>query len=278
MNPRIVRADGDNRDLEGCLSIPGYVAYVTRREKVWVVAQNRHGKKIKVAGSGLLSRGMQHEIDHLDGRLYIDYLDSLDELISTEQGDDEDEEGLIGSRAHRRRVSDGAAAEPSTVVRAVFFGSGSFAVPILDALVALPGIRVEAVVSAPDRPVGRKAIPTPTPVAARARELALPLLQPIRVRKPEAVDALATVAPDLVVLADYGQLIPRVLLDLPAAWLSEPASVRAAAVARSGADPGHDSGGGHRVGGDAHGRDRGDGCRADRGGGAAGGRGPTTPP
>ena len=112
-------------------------------------------------------------------------------------------------------MSDRAAAEPSTAVRAVFFGSGSFAVPILDALVALPGIRVEAVVSAPDRPVGRKAIPTPTPVAARARELALPLLQPIRVRKPEAVDALAAVAPDLVVLADYGQLIPRVLLDLP---------------------------------------------------------------
>ena len=47
---KIVRASGDDRDLEGCLSIPGYVAYVTRRERVWVVAQNRHGQKIKVAG------------------------------------------------------------------------------------------------------------------------------------------------------------------------------------------------------------------------------------
>jgi methionyl-tRNA formyltransferase len=112
-------------------------------------------------------------------------------------------------------VSDGAAAQPSTVVRAVFFGSGAFAVPILDAFVDIPGVRVEAVVSAPDRPVGRKAILTPTPVAARARELGLLLLQPVRVRKPEAVEALAAVAPDLVVLADYGQLIPRVLLELP---------------------------------------------------------------
>jgi methionyl-tRNA formyltransferase len=112
-------------------------------------------------------------------------------------------------------VSDGAAAQPSTVVRAVFFGSGAFAVPILDAFVDIPGVRVEAVVSAPDRPVGRKAILTPTPVAARARELGLPLLQPVRVRKPEAFEALAAVAPDLVVLADYGQLIPRVLLELP---------------------------------------------------------------
>jgi peptide deformylase len=91
VNPRIVRADGSDRDLEGCLSIPGYVAYVTRREKVWVVAQNRVGKKIKVAGSGLLGRALQHELDHLDGKLFIDYLDSMDELIQVGQGDDDAE-------------------------------------------------------------------------------------------------------------------------------------------------------------------------------------------
>ena len=81
VNPRIVRATGDDHDLEGCLSIPGYVAYVTRREQVWVVAQNRQGRKIKVAGRGLLSRALQHELDHLEGKLYIDYLESMDELI-----------------------------------------------------------------------------------------------------------------------------------------------------------------------------------------------------
>ena len=108
------------------------------------------------------------------------------------------------------------AADGSAVVRAVFFGSGSFAVPILDALAAMPVVRVEAVVSAPDRPVGRRAIVTPTPVTARARGLGLPVLQPVRVRLPGSVEALRTLAPDLIVLADYGQLIPRVLLDLPA--------------------------------------------------------------
>ena len=56
---------------EGCLSIPGYVAYITRRERVWVVGQNRFGRRIKVAGSGLLGRALQHELDHLDGKLYI---------------------------------------------------------------------------------------------------------------------------------------------------------------------------------------------------------------
>jgi methionyl-tRNA formyltransferase len=119
-------------------------------------------------------------------------------------------------------VSD-AAAVGSTVgrasddppVRTVFFGSGSFAIPILDALVAMPGIRVVAVVSAPDRPVGRKAILTPTPVTTRALSLDLPVLRPVRVRRPESIDELRAIAPDLVVLADYGQLIPRSLLDLP---------------------------------------------------------------
>jgi methionyl-tRNA formyltransferase len=100
-------------------------------------------------------------------------------------------------------------------VRTIFLGSGAFAVPILDALVSIPGIRVDAVVSAPDRPVGRKAVQTPTPVTARARELGLATIQPARVRSAESVSALAALAPDLAILADYGQLIPRVLLDLP---------------------------------------------------------------
>jgi peptide deformylase len=91
VNPRITKSTGDDRDLEGCLSIPGYAAYVTRRERVWVVAQNRVGKKIKIAGSGLLGRALQHELDHLEGKLYIDYLDSMDELIATGHGEDDDE-------------------------------------------------------------------------------------------------------------------------------------------------------------------------------------------
>ena len=92
MNPRIVRASGDENDLEGCLSLPGYYAYVTRREKVWVVAQNRHGKKVKVSGSGFLARDLQHELDHLDGKLFIDYLESMDELIPVGQADDAETE------------------------------------------------------------------------------------------------------------------------------------------------------------------------------------------
>jgi len=97
VNPRIVRSDGEDRDLEGCLSIPGFVAYVTRKEKVWVVAQDRRGRKFKAAGSGLLGRAFQHEIDHLDGKLYIDYLDSMDELIAVGAGEEESDSPNVAS-------------------------------------------------------------------------------------------------------------------------------------------------------------------------------------
>jgi peptide deformylase len=105
VNPRIVRASGEDRDLEGCLSLPGYYAYVTRNEKVWVVAQNRNGKKIRVAGSGLLGRALQHELDHLDGKLFIDYLDSMDELIPVGSDDDEDDDTDDGEWKHTREAA-----------------------------------------------------------------------------------------------------------------------------------------------------------------------------
>jgi methionyl-tRNA formyltransferase len=112
-------------------------------------------------------------------------------------------------------VSGEAAAGSVAAVRAVFFGSGAFAVPILDALLGLRGVEVIAAVSAPDRPVGRKAIVTPTPMTARARQLGLEVLQPARVRAPESVAAISRLRPELALLADYGQIIPQPLLGMP---------------------------------------------------------------
>ena len=89
MNPVITRATGEDNDIEGCLSVPGYVAYVPRKEKVWVEAQDREGRKIKANGAGLLARAMQHELDHLKGILYIDYLESFDDLIPVSKLEEE---------------------------------------------------------------------------------------------------------------------------------------------------------------------------------------------
>ena len=106
----------------------------------------------------------------------------------------------------------GRAADPA---RTVFFGSGSFAVPMLDVVANHPRLRLVAVVTAPDRPAGRSKALTATPVAVRARQLGVPILQPARVRSPESVAEIAGLQPVLGVLADYGQIVPRALLDLP---------------------------------------------------------------
>lgn len=99
--------------------------------------------------------------------------------------------------------------------RTVFFGSGTFAVPMLDVVATHPLVQLVAVVTAPDRPAGRSRAMTPTPVAVRARTLGVAVLQPDRVRSAESVASIAALAPDLGVLADYGQIVPRAVLDLP---------------------------------------------------------------
>lgn len=81
INPQVVRRSGSSVDWEGCLSIPGFVAEVERSEKVTVKARDRHGKEFRVKGDELFARALQHEIDHLNGILYIDYLESLEELV-----------------------------------------------------------------------------------------------------------------------------------------------------------------------------------------------------
>ena len=72
VNPVIVEADGEETAEEGCLSIPDIFAEVGRAERVVVETTDAEGKRVRVEGSGLLARAIQHEIDHLDGILFLD--------------------------------------------------------------------------------------------------------------------------------------------------------------------------------------------------------------
>ena len=72
VNPEVLVAEGEDVDVEGCLSVPGRRATVARPEKVRVHAQDRDGNHIELEGEGLLARCLCHEIDHLDGVLYVD--------------------------------------------------------------------------------------------------------------------------------------------------------------------------------------------------------------
>jgi peptide deformylase len=84
VNPEIVKMSGEYEPDEGCLSVPGFWGRLRRAEKVTVKAKDRNGKDFRVTAEGLLAQALQHEIDHLDGLLYIDRMESLDELKRTE--------------------------------------------------------------------------------------------------------------------------------------------------------------------------------------------------
>jgi peptide deformylase len=77
VNPVIVRAEGRTTYTEGCLSIPGEAEDVERYEKVWVRALDYHGNEFELECEGLLSIASQHEVDHLEGTLFVDHLSSL---------------------------------------------------------------------------------------------------------------------------------------------------------------------------------------------------------
>ena len=77
VNPRITQRDGEQIYQEGCLSVPGIFADVTRAERITVQALDRHGAAFEWQVDGLLAVCVQHEMDHLEGRLFVDYLSPL---------------------------------------------------------------------------------------------------------------------------------------------------------------------------------------------------------
>lgn len=89
MNPRIVARDGRATDTEGCLSFPGLQGKVTRPARITVQALNRLGREIKLEAEGLLARVIQHEMDHLDGVVFIDKVKekTLHWLVPVEPGE-----------------------------------------------------------------------------------------------------------------------------------------------------------------------------------------------
>jgi peptide deformylase len=84
VNPEIVRRKGERMVTEGCLSIPGYFGVVKRAESVRVKARDLRGRETKINADELLAQVLEHEIDHLNGVLYIDHLESPDQLYKVE--------------------------------------------------------------------------------------------------------------------------------------------------------------------------------------------------
>ncbi len=80
VNPEVVKKEGERVIGEACLSVPGYQGELKRAVRVKVKAQDRLGRKIRLKGEDLLAQALEHEIDHLNGVLYVDRLDGPDKL------------------------------------------------------------------------------------------------------------------------------------------------------------------------------------------------------
>ena len=84
INPEIMRRKGERVVTEGCLSIPGYFGVLKRAESIRVKARDVNGREIKIKADELLAQALEHEVDHLNGVLFIDRLESPDKLYKVE--------------------------------------------------------------------------------------------------------------------------------------------------------------------------------------------------
>lgn len=92
INPEIVKRSGEQECHEGCLSLPGYRGTLMRSAKVVVKGLNRHGRPVRIHADDLLAEIIEHEVDHLDGKLYFDYLESIEKLVPVRPGEDDDDD------------------------------------------------------------------------------------------------------------------------------------------------------------------------------------------
>ncbi|HLS88761.1 MAG TPA: methionyl-tRNA formyltransferase [Sphingobacteriaceae bacterium] len=184
INPEVHHQEGSEEAYEGCLSIPGYQGRVARAGLVRVSGLDEKGRRVWLEAEGLLARAIQHEIDHLDGILFLDRASKIIEL------------------------------SPAADLRIVYMGTPGFAVEPLRHLLR-NHCRVTAVVTRPDRPRGRGRAVKPSPVKELAAELGLPVLQPEKAGDPEFVAQLRELEPDVIVTAAYGLLLPPEVLEVP---------------------------------------------------------------
>lgn len=84
VNPEVVKRIGEREVMEGCLSVPGYYGEIKRSVSVTVKGWDRQGKAIRIKATGLMAQALEHELDHLNGILYVDHVESQDKLHKIE--------------------------------------------------------------------------------------------------------------------------------------------------------------------------------------------------
>lgn len=232
VNPRITASRGSAVDWEGCLSFPGLLAEVERAEKVSVEALGLDGKPVWVEAEGFAARAFQHEIDHLDGVVILDRARTVErvEPEETTQVELVDEAGPAqadaagpgtGTRTPGPEAPRGAAGQDdgpqaARPLKVAFMGTPSFAVPVLEAIIAA-GHTVVGVVTQPDRPAGRGGRTIrPSPVKKTALAFGLPVWQgTAQEAKTSLAGVLAGWGAEVAVVVAYGVILPPDVLKGP---------------------------------------------------------------
>ena len=180
VNPEIIAAEGEQTGLEGCLSIPGKFGIVTRPYTVRVRAQDRDGNFFEVEDEELTARCFCHEIEHLDGHLFVEHTDHLIRPFFR-----------LGPYYHlskpyhplRRLVEDGH--------------------------------EICGVFTQPDKPKNRGHKLAFSPVKEYALSQGLTVYQPVKLRDGTALELIRSLAPELTVVAAYGRILPEDILAAP---------------------------------------------------------------
>ena len=193
------------RGEEGCLSIPGFFGEVERSEWVRVEALDAEGLPLAFEAKGLQARVIQHEMDHLDGVLFIDRLPPV-----TRTGSRRRSRRTACPRTRRTtpsRSSGGA-------LRVLFYGTPAFAVPTLEALLGAHHVVGGRHPAGPARRAG-PACRRLAGEGARAGGRASRCLQPPRLRDAGWPERLAELGAEIAVVVAFGQILPKAVLDVP---------------------------------------------------------------
>ena len=182
INPEIKNISKKKRLMEeGCLSVRWLYGEVRRAEKITVQAYDENGRKFTCQASGLLAQIFQHELDHLNGVLFIDKAKKLQEI--------------------RPPMS------------FAFFGTDEFAVRVLEELRAR-GIVPRQIITAPDKPKGRHLVLTPPPVKIWAQKHSIGFLQPEKLDEITA-KKLRAGSYELFIVVAYGKILPPAIVQMP---------------------------------------------------------------
>ncbi|KND52064.1 MAG: methionyl-tRNA formyltransferase [Parcubacteria bacterium C7867-001] len=184
INPKIVKSSRRRIPMdEGCLSVRGTYGTTLRHDRATVRAQDENGKKFERGGGDILAQAFQHEIDHLDGTLFVDHAEEL--------------YAPSGRTSARKKF--------------LFFGTPYVARDTL-ALLLERGMRPEAVITSPDAPRGRGMELLPSDTKAFAVEHGIPVLTPEKLT-PSVIEELKAFECEYALVVAYGKILPQKLID-----------------------------------------------------------------